>query len=164
MKSRPEAAEVVTHLKKAAGNWVGLMPPYIWSDDVPSDPKEPTSDSMQHCGLEVSIFLWYRPSNNSAGGIFQPSSGAAPTSPTQSQATAGPSSHPSTSPTQYINAPTEEPSEAITNSSCIPEVYPWLNQHYGATPFQPSQKKRKGFTDRLLSRLGMSRVRVNRST
>jgi len=45
---RPRVAEVVTRLGKAAKDWDGLMAPCVVVESVPSDSKEPLSDSMQH--------------------------------------------------------------------------------------------------------------------
>jgi len=40
IESRPEVGEVVTHLKEAAEDWDGLMPPHSQVEDVASDPDE----------------------------------------------------------------------------------------------------------------------------
>jgi len=53
---RPEVAEVVMHLGKAAANWDRLMPPcVVVEDDVPSNSKEPLSDSMEHREFQILI-------------------------------------------------------------------------------------------------------------
>jgi len=51
---RPRVAEVVTRLGKAAADWNGVLVPCVVVESVPSDSKEPLSDSMQHREL---VFL-----------------------------------------------------------------------------------------------------------
>jgi len=57
MKSRPEVREVVTHLKEAAADWDGLMPPHVQSKDV-SDFEE-MSDSKEHSESNLLVLPSY---------------------------------------------------------------------------------------------------------
>ena len=58
MNLRPQVAEVVTHLDRAAADWDGVMPPCIQIENVAADPEEPVephSDTMKHGEFEISI-------------------------------------------------------------------------------------------------------------
>jgi len=52
MNSRPQVAEVVTHLEKAAVDWDGVMPPSK-NKDVASDSQDEMSETMKHCEFET---------------------------------------------------------------------------------------------------------------
>lgn len=52
-ESRPEAAEVVSHLAKATSEWNKDMPPCVQPENVPANLQEPVSDSMKYRELEV---------------------------------------------------------------------------------------------------------------
>lgn len=53
MKLRPKVAEVVMHLGRAAADWNGLMPPCPQTDF--EEPKESTSNSIEHCESQILI-------------------------------------------------------------------------------------------------------------
>jgi hypothetical protein len=52
MESRPEVAEVVSRLERAAVDWDGVMPPCVHEGAIP---EEPLSDSMEYRKLGISI-------------------------------------------------------------------------------------------------------------
>ena len=54
VKLRPKAAEVVTHLEKAAVNWKGLMPPCVQTENVAS--KEEMLNLIKESEFEILIF------------------------------------------------------------------------------------------------------------
>jgi len=56
MESRPDVAEVVRHLREAAGNWNGLMPSCVQTKAV--------VDLMKRGELEVPILPWCNSSSN----------------------------------------------------------------------------------------------------
>ena len=72
--SRPEVAELVTHLENAALNWDRLMPPCI--ENVTAKSEEPMPGSMDPCKFEISILIWYCQSGNGTGGVLRPSRGS----------------------------------------------------------------------------------------
>ena len=49
MELRPNVAEVVTQLGRAAADWDGVMPPCVMVKNVASICKEPISDTMEYC-------------------------------------------------------------------------------------------------------------------
>jgi len=57
MESRPKIAEVVSQLGRAAANWDGVMPPCAQVESVVSASQDPTSDSIVHCKLQITILL-----------------------------------------------------------------------------------------------------------
>jgi hypothetical protein len=164
MKLRPKVAEVVTHLKKMAASWVGLMPPCAQVENVASELKEPVSDSMQHCAFGNFAPPLYLSSSNCTGGLFQPS--AALKSLTESQTTSV-FSFPSIQSTQRPELSQEQPQEVFTKpfTGAQPEsrvpmqlqpeesydyidlgavIYPHLDERHNPLSSQ-LQKKRKGF-------------------
>ena len=100
MKLRPNVAEVTTHLAREAADWDGLMPPCALAENVASGSEDPISDSMEHCEFRILILPHHRSHSNCAGGIFPSYPSVVPQSPTESQATSGPFSRPSTPSTQ----------------------------------------------------------------
>ena len=173
MNMRPKVTEVVTHLKEAAANWDGLMPPCIQTENIASYSDEPVSDSMLHCEFKISTPPFSFTLSNGTGGIFQSSSGVSLESPTDSQAISGLFSYPSTLPTQYTElsqdvtpevatTPPKEPqleSPSVStqqwtvdpyDTSHAEEIFPHLNQHFNPPPSELPRKKRRSFITWLL--------------
>jgi len=55
MESRPKVKEVVTHLKEAAADWDGLMPPCPPTGDGSLDSGEAVSDSEEYSEFDIQI-------------------------------------------------------------------------------------------------------------
>ena len=121
MKLRPKVTEVATHLREAAANWDGLMPPSVPAVNTVSSSKGEMSDTLAHREFEIFVLLLYRSSNNGTGGIFPSSSGGLLERTTESQTTSGLFSPPRTLSTQGTEIPPEELQGVVTKPSQDPQ-------------------------------------------
>lgn len=55
VKSRPVVGEVVSHLKEAAANWDGLMPPHVQENEDVASSSRGMSASNKPSGFEILI-------------------------------------------------------------------------------------------------------------
>ena len=141
-KLRPNVMEVVTHLGEAAANWNGFMPPCVEVENVPSGPKEPASDSVEHREFEILILPRCLSLVNGTVGIFGWSSSV----------TADSGLFDGSSTRGELQGVITEPSREPNNNphAATPSH---LNKHREPASSQLPQKKRRGFKYYVKSKL-----------